>query len=73
MVAFLKKLFLNLEGKVSWTKISGWILSTAGSVLALAQAGVIHLSQNMIAALIVVLFVGGKIGIDGLRDAMGKK
>ena len=73
MSAFFKKLFLNLEGQVSWTKAGAWLLSTSGSLLALGQASVLHLSQNVIAGLIIILFVGGKISVDGLRDAVGKK
>lgn len=73
MIAFLKRLFLNLEGELSLTKIGATIVLFAGTAVTLQMAEIIAMSKGLFAACIVVAIAGGKLTIDGLRDALGKK
>lgn len=61
----LKKLVLNENGKISITKIGGWVISISAM---LAAQGIVPLqTAETIAA------IGGLLGITGARDAIGKK
>lgn len=74
----IKRFLFNSENKISLTKLGGTIVSIAGIVLtfpeAAAQAGIVIVlpgAVKMIAWLIC--FVGGKLLVDGARDAIDKK
>ena len=66
---WLKKMFTSQEGKASMTKIGGTLVSAAGTVLAIAGAGVVMPPVVLIGAA-AVLFFGGKMTADGLRNAI---
>lgn len=74
----LKRLLLNSKDKISFTKLGGTIVSLAGIVLTLpeaaAQAGfVVVLPGAVKMAAWLICFIGGKLLIDGARDALDKK
>jgi hypothetical protein len=66
---FLKKLLLNVEGKVSLTKLGTWLVALA---IGLQQSGV-DFSGRIDDLLKVIVAIGAAIGIAGARDALGKK
>jgi hypothetical protein len=68
MVAFLKKLLLNVEGKVSLTKLGTWLVAIS---IGLQQSGV-DFSGRIDDLLKIIVAIGAAIGIAGARDALGK-
>jgi|WetSurMetagenome_2_1015567.scaffolds.fasta_scaffold76709_4 hypothetical protein len=61
----IKKLFLNDQGKISFTKIGGLILGLSGVLVA---NGII---TPQVAE--TIASIGAILGISGARDAMNKK
>jgi hypothetical protein len=62
-----KKLFCNAEGKVSFTKIGGWVFSVAGYIALLDGV-----PSNIRAIAGAIASIGAATGIVGARDAMTK-
>jgi hypothetical protein len=63
-----KKLFCNADGKVSFTKIGGWIFSVAGYI-SLAEG----VPSNIRVIAGAIASIGAATGIAGARDAVDKK
>jgi hypothetical protein len=68
-----KRFILNEENKISFTKLGASITAIAASILTLVQLDVFYPPKSVTAILVLIAFVGGKITIDGARDAMKKK
>ena len=68
---FLKKLFLNAQNQISWTKVGGALVGITGTIIALPAAGV-ALPLVLVADAKVVLAIAATIGIAGARDALDK-
>ena len=68
---FLKRLYA-VSGKVSLTKIGGSIVAAASSIVTLSMTHLIEIPHNLTTACIAIAFIGGKLTIDGFRDAVMK-
>lgn len=76
-MVFLKKLLLNNDYKISMTKLGAAIVSISGIIITLplaAQQSNINIEvPNIITTLAyIAVFIGGKLGVDGARDAIDK-
>jgi len=72
-----KKLLFNADNKVSMTKVGSALIAIAGIVIAVPpaanQAGMaIDIPSSITTIAWLVLFIGGKLGVDGARDAIDK-
>ncbi len=73
----LKNLLFSASGKISMSKLGVSIVVIAGIVtqlpVAAAAAGIaIVIPQWVISAAWIISFIGAKIGVDGLRNALDK-
>jgi len=73
----LKNLLFSTSGKISMTKLGVSIVVIAGIVtqlpVAAAAAGIaIVIPQWVISTAWIISFIGAKIGVDGLRNALDK-
>lgn len=74
---FLKKMFLSSKGEFSMTKLGGTIVAVSGAIIAVppaaTQAGIHIVIPGIVTTIAwLTVFIGGKLGIDGARDALDK-
>jgi len=75
---FLKRMIYNGKGEISLTKLGGTLVAISGAIIAMPMAAkeagiVIDIPQSLLIISWITVFVGGKIGVDGARDALDKK
>ena len=71
----MKKLLQRLyavSGTISLTKIGGSIAAAASAVVTLAMTHLVEIPYDVTIGAVVIAFLGGKLTIDGARDAIAK-
>lgn len=66
------KMILNEKDEISLAKLGGNIMALAGVVLAMPSMG-FEISVDVSRIATLVLALGGAMGWNGMRDALGKK
>jgi len=67
------RLFQSPEGRLSLTKAGSWITGLCATAVSLCYLEIIVLPKGVFAVCVIIGIAGGKLTIDGMRDATGKK
>lgn len=72
--AFFKRVFCNIEGKLSWRRLGLLLITASGAVLAVqVSTPELHLPLQLIIGAKAIAALGFYFGLAGIQDAADRK